>query len=260
MRSILARGRSSPDWEDTLVLLDDWCEQMGSPVSRTDPHYPLLVRKFAEVDIDAAQRILSRNRGESAPTPAEPRPVGACLSAITEQYREYKRQHSGTKHTGTGVNVWLELIDYLGDVPLDAVKAPDLFQFLDVRMRAPVKPWSMKHAHGLVRRTLREVFALARTRGLLGGANPVDDLAILPTLTAKEEKARRKPRYPFCDGQLAELFQSEWYKPGSKRWHGKMATDLGARSRAGIDACVPFDLGVRCGQAATAIRDVVVHA
>lgn len=229
MRSILARGKSSPDWEDTLVLLDDWCEQMGSPVSRTDPRYPQLVRKFAEVDIDGAQRILSRNRGENAPSPAEPRPVSACLSAITEQYREYKRQHSGGKHTGTSVNVWLKLIEHLGDVPLNAVKASDLFEFLEVRMRAPIKPWSMKYSHGVVKRTLREVFALARTRGLLDSVNPVDDLDILPTLTAKEEKARRKPRYPFSDSQLSTLFQSEWYGPGSARWRGKMRADLGAR-------------------------------
>ncbi|KQZ34310.1 hypothetical protein [Massilia sp. Root1485] len=229
MRSALSRGQSSPDWKEAMDMLDFWCEQMGSPVNRTDPHYPQLVRKFAEVDIEGARRVLSRNRGEGAPSPAEPRPVGACLSAITEQYREYKRQNSGGKHTGTSVNVWLKLIEHLGDVPLNAVKASDLFKFLEVRMRAPIKPWSMKHAHGLVRRTLREVFALARTRGLLDGANPVDDLDILPTLTAKEEKARRKPRYPFSDTQLSVLFQSEWYRPDSTSWRGKMATDLGAR-------------------------------
>lgn len=189
----------------------------------------LTVRKFAEVDIEGAQRILSRNRGENALSPAEPRPVSACLSAITEQYREYKRQHSGGKHTGTSVNVWLKLIEHLGDVPLNAVKASDLFEFLEVRMRAPIKPWPMKYSHGVVKRTLREVFALARTRGLLDGANPVDDLDILPTLTAKQEKAQGKPRYPFTDSQLSTLFQSRWYRPGSARWRGKMRAGLGAR-------------------------------
>ena len=229
MRSVLARGKSAPEWESTLQVLDDWCEQMKSPVSRTDPSYPKLVRQFAEVELEATRRVLSRNHGEGAQSPEEPGPVGACLSAINEQYREFKRQRSGGKHTGTSVHVWLKLIDHLGDVPLNSVRASDLFAFLEARMRAPVKPWSMKHAHGLVKRTLREVFALARSRGLLEGANPVDDLDILPSLTPKEEKARRKPRHPFTDDQLTTLFASEWYQPGSTRWRGKMATDLGAR-------------------------------
>ena len=229
MRSVLARGRSSPEWDRTLQVLDDWCEQMDSPVSRTDPRYPQLVRQFAEVELEATRRVMSRNRGEGAPSPEEPRPVGACLSALSEPYREFKRQRSGGKHTGTSVHVWLKLIDHLGDVPLSAVKAADLFEFLEARMRAPVKPWSMKHAHGLVKRTLREVFALARTRGLLEGANPVDDLDVLPSLTPKEEKARRKPRHPFTDSQLSTLFASDWYRPDATRWRGKMATDLGAR-------------------------------
>ena len=229
MRSVLARGRSSPEWSRTLDVLDFWCEQMGKPVARTDPLYPQLVRQFAEVELEAAARVLRRNQGEAAATPEAPRPVGACLSAITELYRDYKRQHAGGKHTGTSVHVWTKLIDHFGDVPLSSIKAPDLFEFLEARMRAPVKPWSMKHARGLVKRTLREIFALARTRGLLDSANPVDDLEILPSLTKKEERARRKPRHPFTDAQLSTLFGSEWYQPDSTRWRGRMATDLRAR-------------------------------
>ncbi|MFG6490280.1 hypothetical protein ACG04R_26650 [Roseateles sp. BYS78W] len=229
MRSVLARGKSAPEWEATLQVLDDWCEQIKLMVIRTDPRYPQLVRQFAEVELEATRRVLNRNQGEGAPSPEEPRPVGACLSALSEPYRDFKRQRSGGKHTGTSVHVWLKLIDHLGDVPLGAVKASDLFEFLEARMRAPVKPWSMKHAHGFVKRTLREVFALARTRGLLEGANPVDDLDVLPSLTSKEEKARRKPRHPFTDSQLSTLFASDWYRPDSTRWRGKMATDLGAR-------------------------------
>lgn len=65
--------------------------------------------------------------------------------------------------------------------------------------------------------------------GLLEGANAVDDLDVLPSLTSKEEKARRKPRHPFTEGQLSTLFAEDWYRPDSTRWRGKMATDLGAR-------------------------------
>jgi integrase len=109
------------------------------------------------------------------------------------------------------------------------VKGADLFEFLEARMRAPEKPWSMKHAHGLVKRTLREVFGLARTRGLLDGSNPVDAMDVMPMLTASEERARRKPRYPFTNKQLTTLFTSEWYRADSDRWRGKMRQDLGAR-------------------------------
>jgi integrase len=229
MRSVLSRGKAASEWAGTLDVLDAWCKQIDKPVSRTDPFYPQLVRQFAGVELEAAGRILLRNQGEPAATPEPPLPVGACLSAMTEAYREYKKQHSGGKHTGTSVHVWSKLIAHLGDVPLSAVKASDLYDFLEVRMRAPVKPWSMQHAHGLVKRTLREVFALARTRGLLVGGNPVDDLEILPTLTQREERDRRKPRHPFSSGQLSTLFGSEWYRPDSTRWRGKMATDLAAR-------------------------------
>ncbi len=229
MRSVLARGRAAPEWAVTLDVIDFWCEQMDSPASRTDPHYPQLVRQFAEVELEAGRRILRRNQGESAATPEVPSAASACLSSMTQLYRDYKQQHSGDNHAGTSVHVWSKLVDHLGDVPLSSVKASALFEFLEVRMRAPVKPWSMQHAHGLVKRTLREIFALARTRGLLEGSNPVDDLEILPTLTQKEEKARRKPRHPFTDAQLSTVFSSEWYRPGSTRWRGKMATDLAAR-------------------------------
>lgn len=61
---------------------------MDLPVVRTDPHSPQFVRKFAEVDIDASQHVLSRDSVENALSLAVPRPVLACLSAITGQYQE----------------------------------------------------------------------------------------------------------------------------------------------------------------------------
>jgi hypothetical protein len=236
MRSVLARGRSAPEWARTMDVLDFWCEQMDKPVSRTDPLYPKLVRQFAEVELEATGRVLRRNQGEAAATPEAPNPVGACLSAMTEVYRDYKKQHAGGKHTGTSVHVWSKLIDDLGDLPLSSIKASDLFEFLEVRMRAPVKPWSMKHAHGLVKRTLREVFALARTRGLLDGANPVDDLDILPTLTTKEEKAgaNRVTRSRTTSSRPCSPRSGigRTRHVGRARWRPTWVRDIGCRSFA----------------------------
>lgn len=229
MRSVLARGRASDSWDEVLGLLDYWCNQIDFQVSRTDPLYPSLVRAFAEVELRATSKIMSRNEGEATDTPKQPRPIGATLSVMTEVFREYKQKSSRSKFLGTTVSVWLRLIEHLGDVPLNSVNAAGLYDFLETRLRSPVKPWSMQYAHGTVKRTLREFFALARTRGLLDGKNPVDDLDVLPMLTAKEEKSRKKPRRPFSNTQLTSLFASEWYKPDSKSWTGKMKDDLGAR-------------------------------
>ncbi|GLS13524.1 integrase [Hydrogenophaga electricum] len=229
MRSVVQRGKASPEWGNVLDVIDFWCGQIDCPVERTDPLYPQLVRAFAEVERDAAGRLLRRADGEATPTPAKPAAAGATLSAMTEPYRDYKKRNAGAKYLSTSQNIWSRLIEHLGDVPLAAVKGADLYDFLEARMRATERPWSMKHAHGLVKRTLREVFSLARTRGLLVGGNPVDDLEIMPQLTAAEERSRMKPRHPFTDTQLTTVFTSDWYRVGTVRWRGKMGKDLGAR-------------------------------
>lgn len=229
MRSVLARGRAAAEWADVLEVIDVWCEQAETPVARTDPLYPELVRRFAEVELSTVDSLLRRVRGEAAPTPAKPGSPGVVLSAMTERYRAHKQQSASGKHVGTSVHVWVKLIEHLGDVPLSSVRAADLYGFLEARMHASLKPWSMQHAHGLVKRTLREVFGLASTQGLYDGANPVDAMVVLPKLSAREEKARRHPRHPFTDGQLSALFASEWYQGTSTRWTGKMAQDLPAR-------------------------------
>jgi hypothetical protein len=229
IRSVLARGKASPAWDVTLDVIDAWCAQIDTPVGRSDPLYPQLVRKFAEVELEAANRLLHRNEGKPSETPTKPAAAGATLSAMIEPYREYKRPNSGVKHLGTSANVWSLLIAHMGDVPLSGVKGADIYDFIESRMHSPDKPWSMQYAHGLVKRTLREVFGLARTRGLLAGSNPVDDLDVMPKLTAKEERARQRPRHPYTDAQLSTLFTSEWYRRDSGRWRGKMGKDLGAR-------------------------------
>lgn len=230
MRSVVQRGKASPEWGTVLEAIDHWCTQIECPVERTDPLYPQLVRAFAEVERDGAGRLLRRTEGEAVATPTKPDTTGAALlSAMSEPYREYKRPTAGAKHLGTSLGIWSRLIAHLGDVPLSSVKGSDLYDFLEARMRADDKPWSMKYAHGLVKRTLREVFGLARTRGLLEGSNPVDDMEVMPMLTEKEERARKKPRHPFTNAQLSTLFTSDWYRAGTNRWRGKMGRDLAAR-------------------------------
>ncbi|WP_334154651.1 DUF6538 domain-containing protein [Tepidimonas sp.] len=229
MRSVVQRGKASPEWSSVLDVIDFWCVQVDCPVERTDPLYPQLVRAFAEVEREAAARLLRRSQGEPAATPSKPQAPGATLSAMTEPYRAFKQVTAGTKHLGTSLNIWARLIEHMGDVPLASVKGADLFEFLEARMRAPEKPWSMTYAHGLVKRTLREVFGLARTRSLLDGPNPVDAMEVMPMLTASEERERKKPRYPFTNKQLTTLFGSNWYRADSDRWRGKMRKDLAAR-------------------------------
>lgn len=229
MRSILARGKSSSDWGDALDIIDFWCNQIDTPVHRSDPLYTRLVHQFAEVEVEGATRVIRRFNGEAVNTPVKPEAIGASLSAMTDLYREYKLQSSGGKHVGTSTHVWIKLIEHLGDISLSNVTGHDIYEFLGARMRAPIKPWSMGHAHGFVRRTLREVFALARTKGLLKTSNPIDDLELLPMLSLKEEASRKRPRLPFTDIQLSTIFTSAWYQIDAQNWKGKMARDLGAR-------------------------------
>jgi hypothetical protein len=229
MRSVIARGKVAPEWNEVLDVVDFWCIQIECPIERTDPLYPQLLRAFAEVECKGADGLIRRNRGEPVPTPALPATLGPALSAMIEPYRDYKKQNSGVKHVGTSVNIWSQLIEYLGDVQLSSVKAADLYGFLEFQMREADKPWSMERAHGIAKRTLREVFGLARTNGMLEGKNPVDSMEVLPLLAADEESSRKKPRFPFTDSQLTTLFTSEWYRPDSSRFRGKMGDDLGAR-------------------------------
>lgn len=229
MRTFIQKGKAASNWNRVLDVVDLWCDQLKISVDRADPLYPRLVRAFAEVELDAVNRLMRRHEGEPVPSPVKPEAMGARLSDVLEPYRAYKQEHVGPKHLGTSVNVWSKLIAHVGDQPISQISSADLFDFLEAGMRDGKKPWSMKYAHGLVKRTLREFFALARTRGMLTTGNPVDDMQVLPLLAAAEEKSRLKPRHPFTDPQLTTLFSSEWYKPKSTKWRGKMRKDLGAR-------------------------------
>lgn len=229
MRSVLTRGKASNEWTDTLQLVDYWCNQLGHQFSRTDPLYPQLVREFARVEVEAQSRIVKRNAGDVAETPPPVTSSLTRLSAMTAIYREHKRIGASEQHVTTTAGIWQRLIDFLGDVPLDDVRSNDLYRFIDAQQNLERKPWSMKYARGVVKHTLHEVFAIARTHQLMKNSNPVDDLVIMPQLSKEVEASRMQPRFPYTDEQIKILLSSEWYDPKSSSWKGKMGQDLGAR-------------------------------
>lgn len=229
MRSVLTRGKASSDWTETLSLVEYWCNQLGHDFSRTDPLYPQLVREFARVEVEAQSRIVKRNAGDVAETPPPVTSNLTRLSAMTAIYREHKQIVASAKHVGTTAGIWQRLIDFLGDVPLDDVRSSDLYRFIDAQQNLEHKPWSMKYARGVVKRTLFEVFAIARTMQLMKNSNPVDDLVIMPQLSKSVEASRMQPRFPYTDAQINIVLSSAWYDPKSSKWTGKMARDLGAR-------------------------------
>jgi hypothetical protein len=229
MQTVVRRGPASKEWGDVLDLLDDWCSSLGLSFDRKDPRYPELIRAYADAERRAVAMLRQRFEGEAIATP--PRPLGPApvLSAMIEPYTAYKAKKAGPKHLGTTVGIWKALVAHLGDLPIDAVTGKELYGFLEARMHASHRPWSMAYAHGVVRGTLREVFDLAKTLGHLNGPNPDEDLALPPLLTKEEEAARKRPRRPYSDAQLTRIFCSDWYDPNSTEFLGKMRTDLGAR-------------------------------
>ena len=229
MRSVLARGASSPEWKEVIRFVLDWCETIGYSVATTDPLFPFLVREIARADLQAQGLVVRRNSDVDAPTPPEPEPYGGNLSALVALYCAYKGEKTGRKHASTSTNILLLLLDHRGNVPLDTIKSNDLHDFIAARLHAEHKPWSSGYARGLVKRTLREAFGLARARGLMRAENPIDSLDILPKLSKVEEQSRKKPRFPFSGKQMTALFASPWYDPDATLWRGKMRTDLGAR-------------------------------
>src|SRR5690606_34571874 len=105
-----------------------------------------------------------------------------------------------------------------------------IYDFMLDRLHAAHKPWSEQRAKSFGKRTLREIFGFARTRGLMTVPNPVDALEVFPTLSKADEASRKKPRHPFNSSQLNTFFSSEWYDPyNSNQFRGKMREDLGAR-------------------------------
>lgn len=229
MRSVITHAKRSPEWENAVEILDFWCREIDVPVSHSDPLYSSLVQDFAKVELEGIRLIRSRNRGDAVPSPPMPNAIGSEMSAMTEVYREHLEASRKGKSVTTAVGLWTRFVDYLGDIPIDAIQPEDIYNFLKHGLLDPNTLWSMKYTHGVVRRTIRSVLSLAITLGRRRGANPVDSVTELYKISEDEEQERLSPRRPYSDAELNKVFASAWYAPGSTRWNGKMATDLGAR-------------------------------
>ncbi|WP_152528743.1 hypothetical protein [Rhodoferax saidenbachensis] len=229
MRSVIARGKASDEWEDALEVVDAWCTQIEMPVSRNDPLYPQLVRKFAEVELQATSQVRARTRGEPVTTPKQPATLGAPMSAMTNVYREHLQSSRKGKSLTTAVGLWQRFVDYLGDVPVGDIQSNDVYDFLNHGLKDPSIKWSRKYTHGKVKNTIRSVLSLAITKNLRSGPNPVGEVFELPPLSDDEEQERLNPRRPYSDIEITKVFESDWYNPRSTRWKGKMSSDLGAR-------------------------------
>lgn len=230
MRSVLAQGAASPRWSEAVATVLEWSQTLGYGLELTDPLFPKLVREFAKVEKEAQARITLRNQGDDAQTPELPSNVGKTLSDVTEVFRAHKATKCDSKHLSTTVNVWKLFIGHCGDITLDSVMPAHIYEFLDARMHAEVKPWSEARAKTFGKRTLSDIFGLARTKGLMKSANPVAGLEALPSLSKEEEASRKNPRFAFNSEQLNTIFSSQWYDPKNcPAIRGKMRTDLGAR-------------------------------
>ena len=229
MRSVLVQGASSPRWSDLVQLVLDWCWTMGYELETSDPLFVKLVRSFAAVEKDGAERMRGRNQGDSPPSPPYPART-ALLSSMTDVYRAYKSPSCGESHLGALLNAWNLFIQHCGDIPVDSVTSSHVYEFLQARMKADDKPWSGDRALQFGRRTLREIFGLARTRNMMTVPNPVDTMEVPPPVNEAEQAKHQMPRHPFTTRQLNTLFTSAWYDPSDvKSFTGKMRQDLGAR-------------------------------
>lgn len=228
MRSILAQGRHSPEWEHVIDRVEQWCEDLDYRVDPTDPLFPQLVRQFAATEKQVQHILQLRNQGEAVDFP-KPELAKARLSAMVEAYTSHRQHNVGRKTFTTNLSIWQRFIDFSGDTPLDTVTSNSIYCFLEDRIQAEKKPWSQGYAHGRVKNALKEFFALARTLNLMSAPNPVLALEILPKLAPELVAKQNKPRSPYSTEQLSALFASDWYDPAATHWTGKMRDDLAAR-------------------------------
>lgn len=243
MRSILAQGKRSSQWEQVVERVLDWCEDLEYLIEPTDPLFPQLVRRFAETERKANNIIAQRNQGEFVPFP-QPEVASATLSAMLGAYTSHKEASSGRKTLTTNLSIWQRFIDFCGDLPLDSITSNHIYRFIEDRLQSKNDPWSQNYATSRAKNTLKEFFGLARTLDLMTVANPVASLEITPKLSAEEAEKRKKPRFPYSSDHLNSLFQSAWYRPRSSEFRGKMRQDLAARYWAPL-ICLFHGLRVR---------------
>lgn len=229
MRSVIARGVRSPEYATVIESIIDWCDALNYLVEPTDPLFPSLVRQFAEVEKKAQQFIAGRNAGDSPEVTAVLPREGTYLSEMTEIFFQHKSQTVGRKPVSTAVSIWKRFIEFKGDVFLDDVNSNDIYNFFEFKLFNAEEKWSQQYVDGHVKRALKNVFALARSKSLMTVNNPVLSLEVAPKLSQKQKKARSKPRFPLTTNFINALLTSQWYNPTSRSFRGKMKTDLGVR-------------------------------
>jgi len=241
MRSAIARGPASAQWGHVVDSVLDWCFTIGYDIDTTDPMFTNLVRSFAAAEKLAMAKLSARNSGDVVATPEAPlsggisspaaHPIGAKgeMSALTEPYREHKSKTVGSKSVSKNVSIWNRFVDYMQDAPLNSITAKNIYDFLDSRLNADDGPWSMGYAHGPACTALNEVFAYARTMGLMTAPNPVLNLEVKPTISKAQNARRTNPRRPFTTEQINTIYASKWYDPNARDWKGKMGQDLAGR-------------------------------
>lgn len=69
MRAALARGKASAHWPTVVDDAISWAHDTGRELDLTDPLLPKLVRRFAETEKRASERIAARDRGDTTRRP-----------------------------------------------------------------------------------------------------------------------------------------------------------------------------------------------
>lgn len=229
MRSVLAQAKGSSKWSHVVADVLEWCSTLGYEIEASDPQFPLLVRAFAKAERSAQQFIASRNRGDEPDEVKVVEPAGTYLSEMTTRFIEWKSKSAGPKPVSMAVSIWKRFIAFKGDVFLNEVSSTDIFGFFSERLFTDTAPWTQGYVNGHVKRALNDFFMLARTLSLMSVDNPVAKLELMPKLSDKVNNSRLKPRYPFSNNKVNILFASDWYKPNSSRFTGKLRDDLAVR-------------------------------
>ena len=227
MRSVLAQGTRSDSWSSVVTNILEWCVDLGHIISPNDPLFPILVRKYAEVEKKCAEIIAARNVGESVSFPDSK--IGASLSDVIQYYVADKGERIARKVLTTNLSIWQRFVEFAHNVPLDSISSREIYDFLYSRLHDKDAPWSEGYALGRAKNTLKEFFALARTKALMSSRNPVLEMDTNPGLNAKVGASRLKPRFPFDSSQLNTILSSDWYRRDSGRFKGGLRTDLGMR-------------------------------
>ncbi|MGF6481657.1 DUF6538 domain-containing protein [Paraburkholderia sp. JPY419] len=227
-QTVIARGQAARAWASFELGALEYAEDVGYLVAPDDPLVPDLVLAFTEAELKTQHTISKILSGQAAQFEV-PDASGALVSAMIPAYEAHRKGSVDDRSISKSLSVWNRLIAFVGDVPLDDVSASDIYRFLEDRLHTEHKPWSQGYVDGFVQRTLREMFALARTQGHMHADNPMNHLETTPKISREQEKARKKPRKPFSIAQVNAVFASDWYDPNATHWTGGMATDLGMR-------------------------------